>query len=231
MKTIGLIGGMSWESSIEYYRLINELVKAKLGGHHSAKSVMVSVDFEDIEQMQREDRWEDAAEAMAQAARQLEAAGADFVVLCTNTMHKTTAAIEAAVSIPFLHIADATAAAIQAQSLHKIAFLGTRYSMEQDFMTGRLASHGLEILIPDPTERTTVHHIIYNELVHGYVQEDSRQEYQQIIQRLQAAGAEGVILGCTEIGLLIQQPHSPIPVFDTTQIHAATAVAWSINAK
>lgn len=229
MKTIGLIGGMSWESSIEYYRLINELVKAQLGGHHSAKSVMVSVDFEDIEHMQRENRWDDAADAMATAAKQVEAAGADFVVLCTNTMHKTTDAIEAAISIPFLHIADATATAIQEQALSNIAFLGTRYSMEQDFMTGRLGRHGLKIIIPNDAERTIVHNIIYDELVHGNVQEASRKEYQRIIARLQSQGAEGVILGCTEIGLLIQQNHSPIPVFDTTYIHAATAVQWAIN--
>jgi aspartate racemase len=228
MKTIGLIGGMSWESSAEYYRLINEQVKARLGGHHSAKSVMVSVDFEDIETMQREDRWDDAGQAMAAAARQCEAAGADFVVLCTNTMHKTTPAIEAALSIPFLHIGDATAAAVRGHGIETVAFLGTRYSMEQDFMTGRLRTHGLDIMLPDEAARTMVHDIIYNELVHGDIQPASRESYQEIIQQMATQGAAGVILGCTEIGLLIQQQHSALPVFDTTQIHAETAVNWAI---
>lgn len=229
MKTIGLIGGMSWESSIEYYRLINEMTKAKLGGHHSAKSVMVSVDFAEIEAMQHEDRWQDATQAMVAAAQQLERAGADCVVLCTNTMHKTANDIMASTSIPFLHIADATAAAIHAQNLTRIAFLGTRYSMEQDFMTGRLKQLGLDIRIPDDAGRTTVHDIIYQELVHGEIRDASRQQYQAVIQRMVAEGAEGAILGCTEIGLLIQQPHSPIPVFDTTLLHAQYAVNWAIE--
>lgn len=229
MKTIGLIGGMSWESSIEYYRLINEMTKAQLGSHHSAKSVMVSVDFEDIEQMQQHNRWDDASQAMARAAQQVEAAGADFVLLCTNTMHKTTEAIEASINIPFLHIADATAEAIHTAGLQHIAFLGTRYSMEQDFMIGRLQQHGLEISIPNEAQREVVHGIIYDELVHGDIRDSSREQYIQIIQNLAADGAEGVILGCTEIGLLIKQQHSPIQVFDTTSIHAETAVRWAIK--
>jgi aspartate racemase len=190
---------------------------------------MISVDFEEIETMQREDRWEDAGEAMAAAARQCEAAGADFVVLCTNTMHKTTPAIEAALSIPFLHIGDATAAAVRGHGIETVAFLGTRYSMEQDFMTGRLRTHGLNIMLPDAAARTTVHDIIYNELVHGDIRSASRERYQAIIQQMATQGAAGVILGCTEIGLLIQQEHSVLPVFDTTQIHAETAVNWAIE--
>ncbi len=229
MKTIGLIGGMSWESSIEYYRLINEMTKAKLGGHHSAKSVMVSVDFAEIEAMQHQNRWDDATQAMIVAAQQLQHAGADCVVLCTNTMHKSADAIIANITIPFLHIADATAAAIHAQNLTRIAFLGTGYSMEQDFITGRLKQHGLDIRIPDDAGRTLVHDIIYQELVHGVITEPSRQQYQSIIQQMINAGAEGVILGCTEIGLLIQQPHSPVPVFDTTHLHAQYAVDWAIS--
>ena len=228
MKTIGLIGGMSWESSVEYYRLINQEVKKRLGGHHSAKSVMVSVDFEEIEAMQSENRWDDATAAMVQAAQQVEAGGADIVLLCTNTMHKTAKAIEAAINIPFLHIADATAAAIRQHNLNKIAFLGTRYSMEQDFMVGRLKEQSLDIRIPDDAGRTTVHDIIYQELVHGTIKPESRQAYQAVIQGMVTDGSEGVILGCTEIGLLIQQEHSPVPVFDTTTIHALAAVDWAL---
>lgn len=230
MKTIGLIGGMSWESSIEYYRLINEMTKAKLGGHHSAKSVMVSVNFAEIEAMQHENRWDDATQAMVWAAQQLERAGADCVVLCTNTMHKSADTILANINIPFLHIADATAAAIQARNLTHIAFLGTRYSMEQDFMTGRLKQHGLDIRIPDDAGRSVVHDIIYQELVHGIINEPSRQQYQAIIRQLVDEGAQGAILGCTEIGLLIQQSHSPVPVFDTTVLHAQYAVDWALGA-
>lgn len=229
MKTIGLIGGMSWESSIEYYRLINEMTKAKLGGHHSAKSVMVSVDFAEIEAMQHENRWDDATQAMVEAAQQLESGGADCVVLCTNTMHKTANDIVANTNIPFLHIADATAEAIKAQHLHHIAFLGTRYSMTQDFMTGPLRKHQLDIRIPDESGQAIVHDIIYNELVHGNIQEASRQQYQRVIETMVNDGAEGVILGCTEIGLLIQQLHSPVPVFDTTMLHAQYAVDWAIH--
>lgn len=229
MKTIGLIGGMSWESSVEYYRLINELTKAKLGGHHSAKSVMVSVDFEEIEAMQREDRWDDANMAMATAAMQLERADADVIVLCTNTMHICTPAIESATTIPFLHIADATAAAIKRQALATVAFLGTRYSMEAAFMIERLRSHELGILIPDGTDRTIVHNIIYEELVHGNIRDTSREQYLSIIDRLIERGAQGVILGCTEIGLLIKQKHCKVPVLDTTHIHAAAAVEWALS--
>ncbi|MFP4320832.1 MAG: aspartate/glutamate racemase family protein [Anaerolineales bacterium] len=229
MKTIGLIGGMSWESSAEYYRLINEGVKARLGGLHSAQSLMFSVDFAEIEALQMAGDWATATQQMIAAARRLEGGGADCVLLCTNTMHKMADAVAAAVDLPLLHIADATAEAIRAAGLSKIGLLGTRFTMEQDFYAGRLRDKfGLEVLIPPPSDQEMVHGIIYDELCLGVVENASREVYQRIIADLQAAGAEGVILGCTEITLLIKQDHSPLPVFDTTALHAGAAVDFAL---
>jgi aspartate racemase len=225
MKMIGLIGGMSWESSIEYYRLINERVRERLGGLHSAQSLMISVDFAEIEVLQHEGRWDEAAAAMVAAARRLERGGADFVVLCTNTMHRVAEEIERAIDIPFLHIADATAEKIKAAGLEAVGLLGTRFTMEEDFYKGRLETrHGLEILIPGPEDRAIVHRVIYEELVVGEIHPTSRAAYLEIIATLVDRGAQGVILGCTEIGLLVKPGDAPVPVFDTTAIHAATAV-------
>ena len=204
MKTIGLIGGMSWESSLEYYRVINEEMKRRLGGLHSAKSLMYSVDFAEVEEMQHKGEWDKATALMVQAAKNLENGGADFIVICTNTMHKMADDIQNAVSIPVLHIADPTAEAIKAKGLTKIALLGTKYTMEQDFYRGRLIEkHGLEVLIPEDDERQTVHDVIYDELCLGDIKETSKKEYLNIIANLKKRGAQAVILGCTEIGLLI----------------------------
>jgi len=231
MQTIGLIGGMSWESTIPYYKIINETVKARLGGLHSAKLVLHSVDFHEIERLQHAGDWEGAGRAMAAAARSIEAAGADFMVLCTNTMHKVAGAMEQAVAIPLLHIADPTAAAVRARGLGRVGLLGTRFTMEQDFYRGRLEDrHGLEVVVPDAADRAVVHRIIYEELCLGKVLEASRSEYRRIIQRLAGAGAEAVILGCTEIGLLIDADHAEIPVFDTTRIHAVSAAERALGA-
>lgn len=224
MQTIGLLGGMSWESTELYYRWINELVKEKLGGLHSAKIVLVSVDFQEIETLQHEGRWDEAGAALAKAGQQIEAAGADFLLICTNTMHKVAPQIEAAIHIPILHLADATAVRIQQQGLTKVGLLGTRFTMEQDFYRGRLEQHGLEVIIPPAADRAIVHGVIYNELCLGQVQDASRQEFLRIIDNLHAQGAEGIIEGCTEIVMLVQQQHTAVPLFDTTAIHAETAV-------
>ena len=225
MKRIGLIGGMSWESSAEYYRLVNEGVKEKLGGLHSADCVMVSVDFDEIEVLQRESRWAEAAERMVAAARALEAAGADFVLLCTNTMHKTADAIQSGISIPFIHIADPTAARIKMTGLDTVGLLGTRFTMEEDFYTGRLVEkHGLKVLLPPKNDREIVHRIIYEELVLGILREESRAQYVRIMEDLVRQGAQGIILGCTEIGLLVSQPDCAVPLFDTTRLHALAGV-------
>ena len=230
MKTIGMIGGMSWESTVPYYREANELVKRRLGGLHSARIALCSVDFHDIELLQASERWDEAGEALARAARSVEAAGADFLVLCTNTMHKVAPAIEAAVSIPLLHIADATAAAVKAAGVRRVGLLGTRFTMEQDFYRGRLEErHGLEVLVPRDEDRGVVHRVIYEELCIGLVSEESRERFREVIRRLVARGAEGVILGCTEIAMLVSPPDSPVPVFDTTRIHAAAAVDLALD--
>jgi aspartate racemase len=230
MKTIGLIGGMSWESTALYYRQINEGVREKLGGLHSAKIAMVSIDFEPMERLQRENRWEEAGEELAKAARQVEAAGADFIVLCTNTMHKIADAIEAAVDIPLLHIADATAGAIQAAGMKTIGLLGTRFTMEEDFYRGCLEEkHGLKVLVPSDEKMTVVHEIIYGELVRGVVREESRRKYLEIIEGLRTRGAQGVIEGCTEIVMLVDQTHTNVPLFDTTTIHAQAAVNLALE--
>lgn len=230
MKTIGLIGGMSWESSAEYYRLINQGMKARLGGHNNAKSLMVTVNFHEVEALQHAGRWEELGIQMAQAARQLQDGGADFIVLCTNTMHKLAPSIESAVKIPFLHIADATAKAIQNAGMKKVGLLGTRFTMEQDFYRERLASqYEIAVAVPEEKDRALVHRVIYDELCHGVFQDSSRKEYQRIIDELKANGCEGVLLGCTEITLLIKPADSALPVFDTTEIHAAQAVEMALN--
>lgn len=227
MKTIGLIGGMSWESTVPYYRQINETIKEHLGGLHSAKLILYSVDFHDVERLQCAGDWAGAGELIAAAARSLESAGADFLVLCTNTMHKIAPAIEAAVRIPLFHIADPTALAIKQAGYSKVGLLGTRFTMEQDFYRDRLRDrHGISVLVPPPEERDLVHRIIYEELCLGLVTADSRSRYRTIMANLAAQGAQAIILGCTEISLLVSQPDSDVPLFDTTAIHArAAAVA------
>jgi len=230
MKTIGLIGGMSWESTVPYYRHINELVKQRLGGLHSARIVLYSVDFHDIEQMQHAGRWDEAGELLAGAARSLEAAGANLLLLCTNTMHKVAPAIEAAVAIPLLHIADATARAVKQAGIRTVGLLGTRFTMEQDFYRGRLESlHGLEVITPEATDRATVHRVIYDELCLGVTRTESRASYRGIIERLVARGARGIILGCTEIAMLVRPEDSPVPIFDTTRLHAESAVDAALD--
>ncbi len=230
MKTIGLIGGMSWESSIEYYRIINETARKKLGGLHSAKSLMVTVDFAEIEKLQHEDRWDEAAQILAKCAQDLERGGADFIVLCTNTMHKVAEQIIAGTKIPFLHIADATAEKITAQGIKKIGLLGTRFTMEHDFYKGRLIQNfGLDVLTPNEKDREIVHRVIYEELVLGKIIDTSREEYKRIMGALIEQGAEGIILGCTEIELLIKTEDSRVPLFPTTAIHAIAAVEKALQ--
>ncbi len=229
MKTIGLLGGMSWESTALYYRLINESVRARLGGLHSAPIVMVSVDFQPIETMQQAGEWGAAGKALAAAARQVEAAGADFLLLCTNTMHKVAPQIEAAIDIPFLHLADATAERVRARGVTTVGLLGTRFTMEQDFYRGRLESQGLTVLTPDAAGREMVHRVIYDELCLGQVRDASRHAYIRVIDDLIDAGAEGIIAGCTEIGMLVSQEDTAVPLFDTTVIHAEAAVAAALG--
>ena len=229
MKTIGLIGGMSWESTVPYYQDINRAIGARLGGLHSAKIVLYSVEFQEIERLQHAGRWEEAGVILAEAARAVRRAGADVIVLCTNTMHKVAPQIEAAVDVPFLHIADATAVRVKAAGVARIGLLGTRFTMEESFYRGRLESqHGLEVLVPPEDERTLVHRVIYEELCLGQVREDSRRAYQHIVAGLAARGAEGVILGCTEIGLLLRPEDAPVPLFDTGRIHAEAAVEFAL---
>ena len=224
MKTIGLIGGMSWESTIPYYRQINEVVKARLGGLHSAKLILYSVDFYDIERLQHEGNWAAAGDLLAKAARSLELGGADFLVLCTNTMHKVATDIEAAVRIPLFHIADPTAAEIKAAGFSTVGLLGTRFTMEQPFYKDRLSErHGLQVVTPQATDRYIVHRIIYEELCLGKIMDASRSEYRRVIGDLIRQGAEAIILGCTEISLLVTQADSAVPLFDTTGIHARRA--------
>lgn len=230
MKTVGLIGGMSWESSLEYYRLINEMVKNRLGGFHSAKCIMLSVDFAEIEVLQHSSQWDEAGRVMAEAAKSLQTAGADLVVLCTNTMHISAPQIEKAISVPFLHIADAAAEKILETGLKRVGLLGTRFTMEKDFYTGRLKENfGLDVIIPEETDRAIVHTVIYEELVKGIIRPESRLQYQQVISRLVGRGAGGIILGCTEIGLLIKEGDVSIPLFDTTPIHAEAAVNFALE--
>jgi aspartate racemase len=230
MKTIGLIGGMSWEASAEYYRIINQLVKHQLGGHNNARSLMLTVNFDEIEALQHRGEWDKLALMMQDAARRLEAGGADCIVLCANTMHKSAPEIEAAVSIPLLHIADAAAHAVKAQGFSTVGLLGTRFTMEQDFYRARLETlHGLSVLVPGDADRAVVHRVIYDELCHGRIRDESRREYQRVIAGLEARGAQAVILGCTEIALLIKQEDTALPVFDTTRLHAEAAVAFALE--
>ncbi|MFW5744191.1 MAG: aspartate/glutamate racemase family protein [Spirochaetota bacterium] len=230
MQTIGLIGGMSWESSIEYYRIVNAEVARRLGGLHSAECVLVSVDFDEIERYQQTGDWAAAAGAIGVAAARCEAAGADFIVLCTNTMHKVIDEATVGVSIPVLHIADATARRITHAGLSTVGLLGTRYTMEDEFYRGRLESpHGITTLVPDADDREIVHRIIYEELVLGRIKESSRAEYLRVIARLAEAGAEGIVAGCTEIGLLVTQEICPLRLFDTARIHAEEAVTRALE--
>ncbi len=229
MKTIGLIGGMSWESSAVYYDIINKTVKEKLGGHHSCECLMYSVDFARIEKLQHQGDWEQLTEIMVDVAKKLERGGAELLVICTNTMHKMAPEVEKSIGIPVVHIVDTIADRIKEQNLSKVALLGTRFTMEQDFYKGRLTEkHGIEVIIPDTAGIETVHRIIYQELVLGTIREQSRQEYMDIIEELIGRGAQGIILGCTEIPLLIKQEDCTVPVFDTTTIHAIKAVEQAL---
>jgi aspartate racemase len=229
VKTIGLIGGMSWESSLEYYRILNETAKIRLGGLHSAKCILYSVDFAEIEALQHQGNWQEAARLMVAAGQSLERAGADFIVLCTNTMHKLAGELQGGVRIPLLHIADATAQKIKAAGLKKIGLLGTRFTMEQDFYKGRLTEkHGLSVITPGSDEREVVHRIIYDELCLGVVKDASRAQYAKTMANMVQAGAEGIILGCTEIELLVRESDSLVPVFPTTKIHAVAAVEFAL---
>jgi aspartate racemase len=230
MKTIGLIGGMSWESTLEYYRIINESVNKRLGGFHSAKIVMYSVEFADIEKLQRSGQWDDLTDLMIDAARRVEKGGADFALIATNTMHLMADAVERNIAIPLLHIADVTAEAIKKKGISKTGLLGTKFTMEKDFYKEKLAGHGLEVITPSRDQREIVHSVIYEELCRGIIKESSRGQYRNLIEDMVTAGAEGVILGCTEIGLLIKDGDVSVPVFDTTVIHAEGAVDYALDA-
>jgi aspartate racemase len=228
-RVIGLVGGMSWESSAQYYRLINEGVRDRLGGLHSARCLMWSVDFAEIAELQHAGRWAEATSLVIEGARRLERGGADLLVICTNTMHLMADEVQASVALPLLHIADPTAERIRASGFSRVGLLGTAFTMEQDFYKGRLASrHGLEILVPDAADRAEVHRVIYDELVKGRVVESSRQTYRQIIDRLVQRGAQAIIMGCTEIMLLVKPEDSAVPLFDTTALHAEAAVEWAL---
>jgi aspartate racemase len=230
MKTIGLLGGMSWESSLEYYRIINEEVKRRLGGLHSAQCLLWSFDFAEIEALQMAGDWDGAAQRMVAAAQSLERGGADGIVICTNTMHKLAPQVQAAISIPILHIADTTAQKICADGLDTIGLLGTRFTMEQDFYKGRLIDNfGLKVITPNDADRKIIHDVIYDELCLGNVRDDSRQQYLRIMDDLTTRGAQGVILGCTEITMLIKPEHTPIRLYDTTLLHALSAVDWALS--
>ncbi len=230
MKIIGLIGGMSWESSQEYYRIINETVKEMLGGFHSAKIIMYSVDFEEIEKLQHQEKWRELTELMIDAARRIERGGADFVVICTNTMHKMADDVQKNIKIPLLHIADVTAEKIKEKGLRKIGLLGTKFTMEEEFYKGRLAErYGLDVIIPNEEERQIVHDVIFNELCLGEIKQSSKEQFKKIMQNLVSRGAEGIILGCTEIPLLVKQEDVEVPLFDTTMIHAKSAVEYAIK--
>jgi aspartate racemase len=229
MKTIGLLGGMSWESSLEYYRTINRLVKERLGGLHSAKCLMYSVDFQEIETLQHQGLWDEAGKLLGEAARNLQKGGADFLLICTNTMHKVAPDIQLQIDIPLLHIADPTAKSVLSRGIRKIGLLGTRFTMQEDFYKGKLVhGHGLEVLTPNDADMDMIHQVIFEELCLGKIKDVSKGKYSAVIKRLEAAGAEGVILGCTEIGLLVKDQDSPIPLFDTTVIHAEAAVEFAL---
>lgn len=229
MKTIGIIGGMSWHSTVEYYRLINEGINERCGGLHSAHCLIYSVDFHEVELCQREGRWDDAAIIMVRAAQALEHAGADSILIATNTMHKLAPQVEAGVTIPLLHIADATAEIIIEQGINTVGLLGTRYTMEDDFYTSRLIKRGMKVLTPASDQRTTIHRVIFDELCHGHINPTSRQEFHQIVSDLEAQGAQAIILGCTEISLLLKPEDASVPLFDTTLIHAQAAVEQALS--
>ncbi len=230
MKTIGLLGGMSWESTVSYYRIVNQRVKERLGGLHSAKVVLYSVDFDEIERMQRAGDWEAAGHLLAAAGRSLQAAGADFIVLCTNTMHRVAPAIESAVTIPLLHIADPTAEAVKRAGLDTVGLLGTNFTMEQPFYKDRLRdAHGLTVRVPRASSRAEVHRVIYEELCLGTIRPESREHYRRVIAELVFAGVQAVILGCTEISMLVSQEDSPVPLFDTTALHARSAADFALQ--
>lgn len=228
-RVIGMLGGMSWESSAVYYRLANELVRERLGGLHSARIILASVDFADVERLQVAGRWEDAGRLLADAAKGVEAAGAELLLLCTNTMHKVADQVQAAVAIPLLHLADTTALAVRRAGLSTVGLLGTAFTMEQDFYRDRLAGHGLTVLVPPAAQRAEVHRVIYEELCLGVVRDESRRAYRAVIDGLAGAGAEGVVLGCTEIELLITAADSPLPVFPTTRLHVEAAVDAALS--
>lgn len=229
MRTLGLLGGMSWESTLPYYRIINERVRARLGGLHSAKLFLYSVDFAEVEAMQMRGDWDTAGTLLADAAESLQRAGAEAIVICTNTMHKVVAAIEQRVALPILHIADATAARVLEADIHRVGLLGTRFTMEQDFYRGRLADAGLDVLVPDHAGREHVHHIIYDELCLGMIREESRVILRGVMQDLVEGGAQGIILGCTEIGLLVGDGDTSVPTFETAAIHAEYAANWALD--
>lgn len=231
MKTIGLIGGMSWESTVPYYQIINEEVKKRLGGLHSAKIILYSVEFDEIEKCQSTGNWEKSGAILGNAARGIESAGADFILICTNTMHKVVPQIESMIHIPIVHIADATANELEKSRIQKVGLLGTKYTMTQDFYKKKLIDRGIDVMIPEETDIDIVNHIIFNELCVGEIRDKSRKEFQRIIDSLKDRGAEGVILGCTEIGLLIHQPDSSLPVFDTTEIHARHGVDIALDCR
>ena len=229
MKTIGLIGGMSWESTIPYYKIINEAVRAKLGGLHSARIILHSVEFDEIERCQSSGDWETSGKILGRAAQGLETAGADFLLICTNTMHKVVPQVASMVHIPIVHIADATADELEKHRIRRVGLLGTKYTMTQDFYKQRLIDRGIDVIIPDEADISLVNDVIFHELCVGEINESSRRQFQRVIGRLREKGAEGVILGCTEIGLLIHQPDSPLPVFDTTLIHAGRAAEMALE--
>jgi aspartate racemase len=229
MKTIGLLGGMSWESTELYYRLINEGIKKKLGGLHSARIALVSVDFQEIEELQHSGQWERTGEMLSKAAKRIEKAGADFLLICTNTMHKVAPQIEKSITIPILHLADSTARRIKDKGMKKIGLLGTKFTMEQDFYKQRLViNHGLSVMIPSPSDRQFIHRVIYDELCQGIIRDESRKEYLRIMNAMKEQGAEGIIEGCTEIAMLVRQEHTDIVLFDTTTIHAQDAVELAL---
>jgi len=230
MKTIGMIGGMSWESSLEYYRIMNQTVKEKLGGFHSAQCILYSVDFDDVEELQHQGDWESLTRLMIEAAQRVKKAGAGFLVICTNTMHKMADEVQRAIQIPLLHIADVAAGAVKANGQSRVGLLGTKFTMEQDFYKGRLKEiHGIDVLIPEDKERQVIHDILYNELCLGEIKELSREKFQSVIQNLVRRGAQGVILGCTEIPLIVRQEDYEIPLYDTTALHAKAAVDFALQ--
>ncbi|WP_089140261.1 aspartate/glutamate racemase family protein [Vibrio rumoiensis] len=230
MKTIGMLGGMSWESTLSYYKAVNEGIKAELGGLHSAKICLYSVDFAEIETLQHKGQWDETAMILAQAAQSVEAGGADCLLICTNTMHKVAPQIEAKINIPILHIADATAEQLVADGITKVGLLGTRFTMEQDFYKSRLIDKfDIEVLVPNDEDRSLIHKVIYDELCQGEINTQSRERYIEVVERLSSQGAQAVILGCTEIALLINQHHTNVPLYDTTKIHAEYAVKWAIS--